>query len=195
MNIFNWFKNLFKRNEPECSVIDLKESCECCNFKETLENVETVDKESVCEIKEELKIPVKTENKSIENKKKNTPQRDWTLKNGTLNFNDSVKTIEKYQFKNNANIKKIIFPNSLETIEKGAFFGCENLKKIVFKNDMQNIPNIYPEVFSTRDENGKLKLLNNLNNIEIPQERLEDFINANGWKKYKKLFNNNLKKK
>jgi len=142
-----------------------------------------------------LKIPIKTENKSIENKKKNTPQRDWTLKNGTLNFNDNVKTIEKYQFKNNANIKKIIFPNSLETIEKGAFFGCENLKKIVFKKDMQNIPNIYPEAFSTRDENGKLKLLNNLNNIEIPQERLDDFINANGWKKYKKLFNNNLKKK
>ena len=121
------------------------------------------------------------------NKAEKKVKKDFFInKYGTLKFNNNVTTIKAEQFKDNLKIKKVIISSTINKIEKQAFYGCENLEEVIIENNTQNIPNIGAEAFCTRKDN-KLRNLDKLVKIQVPESMIEEFKNTNGWKRYKKV--------
>ena len=60
-------------------------------------------------------------------------------KDGVLTFDKDVERIEDKQFKDNKEIKEIIFPNTLKEIGEEAFTCCTSLEKVFFPSNLTKI--------------------------------------------------------
>lgn len=89
--------------------------------------------------------------------------KNSSLENIHLNYN--FKKIGKNSFEN-SKIKSIILPITLETIEQNAFKDCKELTKIEFEG--MEIKNLGENILENTPE---------LNNIKVPKNKKEKFLN------------------
>lgn len=82
-------------------------------------------------------------------------------KNSVYKIPKGVKTIGRYAFADNSNLKKVIMPDSVTVVEQGAFWGAEKLKTVRFSKYLKRIEEDAFSCYLT-----SLKLPNRLVSIE-----------------------------
>ncbi|MGN0516091.1 leucine-rich repeat domain-containing protein, partial [Eubacterium sp.] len=57
----------------------------------------------------------------------------------TYTIPDTVKSIERFSFHNNVNLKSMVIPSNVEIIKDNAFLYCDNLSKVIFEEGVKII--------------------------------------------------------
>lgn len=117
-----------------------------------------------------------------------------------VNIGDSVYYISSKAFYNCSSLKNIVIPDNVNQIEECAFQNCRNLSHVIIGESVESVGNkafngcttldtivcraiLPPAITSSCFDNS------HYNNVvlRIPEESLQAYLNAEGWKQFKKI--------